>query len=439
MYKEIISNIYFLHFKSYIHHLKELQVTPLNDFILPVDSPSIFSFFKKNLLSIPLEERMKILNSFQPIISHISKEKNEQFTFDYLFKSIFILLMEIASSEYLFLSDFFCGEFESIIQPLHLPSSSLGKEREIIFSNLFSNILLEILKEMKEELKVNQDILGILLMIKILKKIKLKMMERRIECLNEYLNKIHSMLSTRLKELLKMNIDLLLQRMKEIHSNDELVESEGVSNDLAVRYGYLSSCVHKLKEIDEEEENSIAMEMNQMRECVEKFFKILSNKFENSKLKYIWLINSSDIILNYYIKYSIECLDAEKFHYLLNESVNFFIEEELLNHCHDFILFTQKNEKLKKVNEISLIKIMNHFLKNWKVNLKNIHVDVLKYFKNLKSAKIILTKVYSQWLLYYSRFVALIYQSYSNVVPNEIKKLIVPHEMLLLEIKTYAK
>jgi hypothetical protein len=434
MYKEIISNIYFLHFKTYIHHLKELEVKPLNEFIiLQVESPSLFSFFKKNSKSISLEERMKILNTFQPIISHISKEKNEQFTFDYLFKSIFILLMEISSSEYLFLSDFFCGEFDSPIGRTTQP------EQEIIFSNLFSNILNEILKEMKEELKVNEDILGILLMIKILKKIKLKMMERRIECLNEYLNKIHSMLSTRLKVLLSMNIDLLLQRMKEIHSNDELVQNEGVSNDLAVRYGYLSSCIHKLKESDEEEENSIAKEMNLMRESVEKFFRLLSNKFENSKLKYIWLINSSDIILNYYIKYNIECLDAEKFHYLLNESVNYFIEEELLTYCHDFILFTQKNEKLKKLNESLLVKILNHFLKNWKVFLKNIHVDVLKYFKNLKSAKIILTKVYSQLLLYYSRFVALIHQSYSNVVPNEIKKLIVPHEMLLLEIKTYAK
>ena len=317
-------------------------------------------------------------------------------------------------------------------------------------------------EKLKENDEENEDIIGTFLMILILNQLNFILVEQRnIKILKEFFNeKIKKKLELKFKNLILKNIEMIKKKEKE--DDDEFFENESITHDISKRYGYLSSSIHKLINIlkKEKEKDEILKLMKDLRISIENLFKSLSKKFKNSKLKYIWLINSSDIILNYFIKNNLQCLDAEKFHLLLNDSLNFFIEEELLQYCYEFILFTQKFEKkfisnsntstsIKRSdsnNSISnsnlkqdiFLNILKNFNKNWKIYLKNIYNDILKYFKNLKSGTVILTKVYSQLLLYYSRFIAIIYQFYSNIVPTDIKKLIIQNDVFLLEIKNYA-
>eukprot|EP01080_Neovahlkampfia_damariscottae_P000185 gene185-4431_t len=460
IYKNIISKIYFIHFDNYVKSLKDLEIKILNDNIFQNQNDSFFSFFKRNnqYVSISFEERIKILNKFQPIISHISREKKENFIYDYLFKSMFILLIEISSSEYLFLNEFFYFNDDNLKDDIinssinNNTSSSIHLEKEEtdkdFFLNIFSKILNDIyFKEIKDNLKDNEDIIGLFLMILILNQLNFILIEQRnIKILKDFFEKIKKNLELQFKCLILKNIEMINQKIKE--NDDEFFENESISHDVSKRYGYLSSSIHKLINYlkKEKEKDEILKLMKDLRNSIEHLFNSLSKKFKNSKLKYIWLINSSDIILNYFIKNNLQVEDGETFHLLLNDSLNFFIEEELLQYCHEFILFTQKVEKKLKnsaknldiLKQDVLIIILKNFNNNWKIYLKNIYNDILKYFKNLKSGTIILTKVYSQLLLYYSRFISIIYQFYSNIVPNDIKKLIIQNDVFLLEIKNYA-
>lgn len=99
------------------------------------------------------------------LIPHIAEASSQRHPYEVLFRSLHKLLMDTASSEYLFCDDFF-GE-EIYVGPFAV----IDEHFNTILSNSF-------------------DAIGLMLMIRLTHQHQLIMSRRRIPCLDSYLDKV---------------------------------------------------------------------------------------------------------------------------------------------------------------------------------------------------------------------------------------------------------
>jgi vacuolar protein sorting-associated protein 52 len=158
-------------------------------------------------------------------------------------------------------------------------------------------------------------------------------------------------------------------------------------------------------------------------------------------------MNSFDIILGNFQKYEIECSERELFQELFENNTSMFVEEELKVYYKELITYIKKTEpnlskdnsfevNKSKVNVTELEKYAKDFEKNWKSNLKKINSDIMNYFQNFKTGNVILGKVLSQLLLYYSRYTEIVYLIYQN---PPFRQSIVSNQSILYEMKNFSK
>ncbi|XP_028064194.1 vacuolar protein sorting-associated protein 52 A-like [Camellia sinensis] len=105
------------------------------------------------------------------MIPHIAEASSRKYPYEVLFRSLHKLLMDTASSEYLFCDDFF------------------GKES--IFYEIFAGPFVVIDEHFNSILPNCFDAIGLMLMIRIIHQHQIIMSRRRIPCLDSYLDKVH--------------------------------------------------------------------------------------------------------------------------------------------------------------------------------------------------------------------------------------------------------
>ncbi|KAL4333371.1 hypothetical protein GQ457_07G021830 [Hibiscus cannabinus] len=130
------------------------------------------------------------------LIPHIAEVSSLKYPYKVLFRSLYKLLMETATSEYLFFDKFF-GE-------------------ESIFYEIFAGPFAVIDEHFNSILPNCYDAIGLMLMIHIVHQHQLIMSQRRIPCLDSYLDKVNDALWPRFKMVFDMHLSTSL-----IHLNVE--------------------------------------------------------------------------------------------------------------------------------------------------------------------------------------------------------------------------
>jgi hypothetical protein len=356
-----------------------------------------------------------------PIIPHIAYEKKEKLTFNMIFKSIHLLIMDITTSEYLFTLDFF--------------------EDTNIFSEIFTKSLSFIESTVKQYLTNSFDLIGILIMIRLTKQLQNIMKTRKIDSLDKYFENVFILLWPRYKYLFDLNVISISETKAE-----DIISSESINYNITKRYSEFISVIHILNKEDDFKDN-IQNNLITLYKKFKSLFDDICSKKKTNIEKIIFLLNSYDIILNNFHKYEITCYENKEFNNLFDSLTNDFIEEELSLYFNDLITFIKKVEpniskdysyevNKSKVNVTELEKYAKDFEKGWKASLKNINSDIIKSFQNFKTGNVILRKVLTQLLLYYSRFDAIIYLIYQN---PPFRSNLVSHQSILYEMKNYSK
>ncbi|CAD6211542.1 unnamed protein product [Miscanthus lutarioriparius] len=178
--QKAVSKVLSAHFRAYIQALEKLQMDiATSTDLLGVETRStgfIFSIGKEPLKTRPsvfaLGEQINILKEIdQPaLIPHIAEAKSHKYSYEVLFRSLQKLLIDTATSEYLFTDDFF-GE-------------------ESIFHDIFAGPIQVVDEHFNAVLLNCYDAIGIMLMIRIIYQHQLIMFKRRIPCLDFYLDKV---------------------------------------------------------------------------------------------------------------------------------------------------------------------------------------------------------------------------------------------------------
>lgn len=425
-YIDTMNKVLSAHFRAYIQALEKLQldIATSSDLIgVEARSTGLFSRGREPLKNrsavFALGDRINILKEIdQPaLIPHIAEASSLKYPYEVLFRSLHKLLMDTATSEYLFCDDFF-GE-------------------ESIFYDIFAGPFAVIDEHFNSILPNCYDAIGLMLMIRIIHHHQLIMSRRRIPCLDSYLDKVNISLWPRFK----MVFDLHLSSLRNANVKT-LWEDDVHPHYVMRRYAeFAASLIHLNVEYGD---GQLELNMERLRMAIDDLLTKLAKLFPKPKSQIVFLINNYDMTIAVLKEASPEG-GKIKFHFeeLLKSNTTLFVEELLLEHFSDLIKFvkTRASEDSNSTSEkpITVAEIeplVKDFASRWKAAIELMHKDVITSFSNFLCGMEILRAALTQLLLYYTR----LSDSTKRVAGGSaLNKDLVSISSIMYEIKKYSR
>ncbi|KVH98490.1 vacuolar protein sorting-associated protein 52 A [Cynara cardunculus var. scolymus] len=392
-YTDTMNKVLSAHFRAYIQALEKLQLDiagPTDLIGVDTRSTSLFSRGREPLKNrsaiFALGERINILKEIDEpsLIPHIAEASSKKYPYEVLFRSLHKLLMDTATSEYVFCGDFF-GE-------------------ESVFYEIFSGPFAVMDEHFSTVLPNSFDAIGIMLMIRITHQHQLIMSRRRIPCLDSYLDKVNISLWPRFKMIFDMHIHSL--RNANVKS---LWEDDVHPHYVMRRYAEFTASLIQLN-VDYGD-GQLDLNMERLKMAVDDLLIKLAKTFTRPKLQTVFLINNYDMIIAVLKEAGPEGGKIQlHFEEFLKNNTAVYVEELLLEHFGNLIKFvkTRASEDLssgseKPITVAEVEPLVKDFASRWKAAIELMHGDVMTSFSNFLCGMEILRAALTQLLLYYTR------------------------------------
>lgn len=428
-YVDTMSKVLSVHFRSYIQALEKLQldIVTRNDLLGVEDagtrSTGLFSRPREPLKNrgavFALGDRASVLKDVDgpAIIPHIAESSSQKFPYEVLFRSLHKLLMDTATSEYLFCTSFF-GE-------------------DSIFSEIFAGSFAVIEEHTNAVLPNCFDAIGLLLMIRLTNEHKLIMWNRRIPSLDSYFDKLVLVLWPRFKLVFDMHLSSLRTA-----NPRALWEDDVRPHYVTRRYAeFAASLLHlTIKNGD----GQLDLNLERLRVAIDDLLVKLARMFKGQKQQTIFLINNYDLVLSVLKEAGTDGgRTQQQFEELLKSSTTVFVEEELREHFGPLIAFVKtragedtgsSNAQPIRLEEVE--PLVKDFAVRWKTAIEVMHKDVITSFSNFVCGMEILRAALTQLLLYYTR----LSDSLKRVGGGDaLGKDVVSISSIMFEIKKYSR
>ncbi|KAK9134139.1 hypothetical protein Syun_013469 [Stephania yunnanensis] len=392
-YIDTMNKVLSAHFRAYIQALEKLQldIATSSDLIgVETRGTGLFSRGREPLKNrsavFALGERINILKEIdQPaLIPHIAEASSLKYPYEVLFRSLHKLLMDTATSEYLFCDDFF-GE-ESIFYEIFAGPFAVIDEH---FSSILPNCF---------------DAIGVMLMIRIIHQHQLTMSRRRIPCLDSYLDKVNISLWPRFKMVFDMHLNSL--RTANVKT---LWEDDVHPHYVMRRYAeFTASLIHLNVEYGD---GQLELNLERLRMAIDDLLNKLAKTFPKPKLQTVFLINNYDMTIAVLKEAGPEGGKTQlHFEELLKSNSAIYVEELLLEHFGDLIKFVKtrasedpSSSSEKPITVADVEPLVKDFASRWKAAIELMHKDVITSFSNFLNGMEILRAALTQLLLYYTR------------------------------------
>ncbi|CAM8964777.1 unnamed protein product [Rhodiola kirilowii] len=425
-YIDTMNKVLSAHFRAYIQSLEKLQLDiATSGDMIGVDTRSSSLFYRgreplKNRSAIfALGERMNILKEIdQPaIIPHIAEASSSKYPYEVLFRSLHKLLMDTASSEYLFCDEFF-GE-ESIFNEIFAgPFAVIDEHFNLVLPNCY-------------------DAIGIMLMIRIIHQHQLIMSRRRIPCLDSYLDKVNIALWPRFKMVFDMHLSSL--RNANIRT---LWEDDVRPHYVMRRYAEFTASLIQLNV--GYGDGQLELNLDRLRMSVDDLLVKLAKLFPKTKLQTVFLINNYDMTIAI-VKESGPEGGKIQMHFedLLKSNIAIFVEELLLEHFSEIIKFVKtrasddaSSNPEKPITVAEVEPLVKDFASRWKTAIELMHKDVITSFSNFLCGMEILRAALTQLLLYYTRLSDCVKKIVGG---SALNKDLVSISSIMYEIRKYSR
>ncbi|KAJ4966145.1 hypothetical protein NE237_017994 [Protea cynaroides] len=425
-YIDTMNKVLSAHFRAYFQALEKLQldIATASDLIgVETRSSGLFSRGREPLKNrsavFALGDRINILKEIdQPaLIPHIAEASSQKYPYEVLFRSLHKLLMDTATSEYLFCDDFF--------------------SEESIFYEIFAGPFAVIDEHLTTVLPNCYDAIGLMLMIRIIHQHQLIMSRRRIPCLDSYLDKVNIALWPRFKMVFDMHLSSLRNaNLKTLWEDD--VHPHYVMRRYAE---FTASLIHLNVEYGD---GQLELNLDRLRMAVDDLLIKLAKMFPKPKLQTIFLINNYDMTIAVLKEAGPEGGKTQlHFEELLKSNTGIFVEELLLEHFGDLIKFvkTRASEDPSSPSERPITvadvePLVKDFASRWKAAIELMHKDVITSFSNFLCGMEILRAALTQLLLYYTRLTDCIKHIVGGSMLN---KDLVSISSIMYEIRKYSR
>lgn len=424
-YVDTMNKVLSSHFRAYIQALEKLQLDiATSTDLIGVETRSTGLFLRgrepiKNRSAVfALGERINILKEIdQPaLIPHIAEANSQKYPYEVLFRSLHKLLMDTASSEYIFCDDFF-GEDSIFYEIFAGPFAVIDEHFNAVLPNCY-------------------DAIGLMLMIRIIHQHQLMMFRRRIPCLDSYLDKVNISLWPRFKMVFDMHLNSLR------NANAKTLWEDDVHPHYVMRrYAeFTASLVHLNIEYGD---GQLDLNLERLRMAVDDLLVKLAKLFTKPKSQTVFLINNYDMTITILKEAGTEGGKTQlHFEELLKSNIAIYVEELLAEHFSDLIKFvkTRASEDTSSSSERPTITdvepLVKDFASRWKAAIELMHKDVITSFSNFLCGMEILKAALTQLLLYYTRLSECVKKISGG---SALNKDLVSISSILYEIKKYSR
>ncbi|OMO86945.1 Vps52/Sac2 [Corchorus capsularis] len=430
-YIDTMNKVLSAQFRAYIQALEKLQldIATSNDLIgVETRSTSLFSRGREPLKNrsavFALGERLNVLKEIdQPaLIPHIAEASSLKYPYEVLFRSLHKLLMDTATSEYLF-----CDEF-------------LGEES--IFYEIFAGPFAVIDEHFNSILPNCYDAIGLMLMIRII-----------------HQHQVNISLWPRFKMVFDMHLSSLR------NANVKLLWEDDIHPHYVMRrYAeFTASLIHLNVEYGD---GQLDLPLERLRMAVDDLIMKLAKMFSKPKSQIVFLINNYDMTIAVLKEAGPEGGKIQlHFEELLKSNTGLFVgvtrtqilvktmaysfiyklhmEELLVEHFSDLIKFvkTRASEDPNATSErpITVAEVeplVKDFASRWKAAIELMHKDVITSFSNFLCGMEILRAALTQLLLYYTRLSDCIKKINGGTALN---KDLVSISSIMYEIRKYSR
>ncbi|CAI2179528.1 12012_t:CDS:10 [Funneliformis geosporum] len=338
-----------------------------------------------------LKDRIKTLRNQDAgvILVHVAENKSKGYPYEALFRSFNLTFIDNASSEYLFIVEFFVKDDN--------PNAELAKD---LFAEIFDTTIKMGLDSTKQFVDNSYDAIGILLCIRLNTQFALELQRRRVPALEGYTNQINMLLWPRFQAIMDMHIDSVKK------AATKLVVKDIHPHFISRRYGEFAASILILNE--DYNDPILLNSLSRLRNEVEQLLDKMSNNFDR-KSRIIFLINNYDQIMTILNETGGKAVEAEINHFrdLLNGQISGFVEEELQPYFESLVSFIKKVDQGKDLisTEPEIFdQVSSDFALTWRKSIALINTSVIQHFTNFKNGTTILHAVLGQLIIYYTKF-----------------------------------
>lgn len=340
------------------------------------------------------------------------------------------LLADAASSEHLFLLEFFLLDPAA---PSNVFDAVLGKT-----TTWFTEYIIG------THVKESFDPVGLMLSVRVIEFLQdLMANKRKIIVLDTYFENLLSQIRQRLRYTIDQNTDSL----KRIEVKKLTIASPVTPFYITRRYAEFSASILFIKSEMINEDSLITSEIDLMVSAFDQFLSQLSKRFSTPAEQTLCVLNNVDLILSVYQErglaatISTKSKVTQKYTDEMAAKVSVFMEQRLVGHFGPLIKFTIDQEKQlssasaadgKLTSEME--RLVASFQQNWKLEIGKIQKEIFDSFSNFATASEILKNSMTQLLLYYTRFQKVVTARLAGAQPPWVRQ-IVPSAVIMAEIK----
>lgn len=365
-----------------------------------------------------LGERANILKEIdQPgLVPRISEANSLKYPYEVIFRSLQKLLMDTASSEYLFIQAFF-GEESLFYRVFEGPFAVIDEHLDLTLPNC-------------------HDAVCLMLMICITRKHQLVMSNRRLPCLDTYLDKAVIYLWPRFKTV----FDMYLQSLHQCDVKMLWVDGTHPHHIVRCYVEFTASLVQLNAECGD---GQLDMNLERLRFAVDDLLVRLAENFANPKLQHLFLLNNYDMTISVLKEAGDEAKKVQRyFEEKLESNMISFVDELLMEHFGDLIKFVKSrvSEDLifytERPNIADVEPVVKNFAVKWKTDLELMHNEVVTSCSNLLSGMAILKAAMAQLLNDYNRLSECV-----KIIPggSALKRNLVSITSISYEIRKYSR
>ncbi|GJR60707.1 vacuolar protein sorting-associated protein 52 A [Tanacetum coccineum] len=374
-YTDTMNKVLSAHFRAYIQALEKLQLDiagPTDLIGVDTRSTSLFSRGREPLKNrsaiFALGDRISVLKEIDEpsLIPHIAEANAKKYPYEVLFRSMHKLLMDTATSEYVFCGDFF-GE-------------------DSVFNEIFSGPFAVMDEHFGTVLPNSFDAIGILLMIRITHQHQLIMSRRRIPCLDSYLDKVNISLWPRFKMVFDMHINSLR------NANVKTLWEDDVHPHYVMRrYAEFTASLIQLN-VDYGDGQEAGPEGGKIQVHFEELLK-------NNTAIYV-------LAIGYYHNLAMYVYDNFLLLLTGRVAVGTFWQSDQVRQNPCLLTLTSEDQSSGSEKAITVAEVeplVKDFASRWKAAIELMHGDVITSFSNFLCGMEILRAALTQLLLYYTR------------------------------------
>ncbi|RUP47313.1 hypothetical protein BC936DRAFT_145868 [Jimgerdemannia flammicorona] len=339
------------------------------------------------------------------ILVHVAEDKSQKYPYEALFRSFNLTMIDNASSEYLFIVEFFATDNEKM-------AADLAKS---VFHDIFEPTEKMGLMTTKQYVDNSYDAVGILLCIRINTQLTMELQRRRVPALEAYTNATNMLLWPRFQHIM----DLHFQSVKKMAANKQVLASvrDVHPHYVTRRYAEFAASILTLNE--EYSDPNLNNSLQRLRNEVEGLLARMANELSEHKNRIVFLINNYDLIASVLKESAGKTVEAELEHVnaLLSVQIGAFVDEELIPYFGNLVNFVKHAEQVKNVAGIDadrFEKISYEFNTTWRQNITSINASVIQLFSNFKNGTTVLHAVLGQLIVYYTRFCVLLEQRFQG-------------------------